>query len=518
MNDRTKSAAESEGYPVVLTADRTLMAAYRLLFDGMLAASQTTSMPWPLMKRLLLPKNGGGAGGARVAPLGLRRIEAALIAGGFSTADVIVVDPDFLPEVIGPRTEIVGISSGEPAGLGMNTSTMVGIAGGRIYPSVMCERLLNAVRQLIAQRAPGARIVLGGPGAWQIEGNPSADTILVTGYAEDNVAELFSAIRRGEAQPVMEGRGPPADRIPRILGATTMGAVEISRGCGLGCDFCTIRHTPMQHLPPATILADVQTNLAAGIRDVALLSEDFFRYGATGIRPRPAALVALLEQLRGLPDLRLIQIDHANIMSVEGFDDAELKSVHDLMVGTNRHRYPWVNLGIESAVGRLLEFNGARAKMGGRSAGEWGDFCTQQIRRLCAAGFFPMISLMLRLPGETADDLRATLDWVQRLRDLRVSVFPVLYAPIDGSAPPEAGALTPLHWKLIRTCYAYNFTYIPRMYWDNQTGAGVHWSRRGLMQVLGNGQALQWNLLFAWHARRAARSEARGRATGERHE
>jgi len=283
MSDHTISRDHRDGYPVVLTADRTLMAAYRLLFDGMLAASQTTSMPWPLMKLLLLPKNGGHAGGARVAPLGLRRIEAALIAGGFPPESVIVVDPDFLPAVIGPRTEIVGISSGEPSGLGMNTSTMVGVAGGRIYPAVMCEQLVETVRQLVAQRAPRAKIVLGGPGAWQVAGNPASSATadhLITGYAEGNVAELFTSIRRGEAPPVMEGQGPSADRIPRIRGATTMGAVEISRGCGLGCDFCTIRRTPMQHLPAETILADVQTNLAAGIRDVALLSEDFFRFGA----------------------------------------------------------------------------------------------------------------------------------------------------------------------------------------------------------------------------------------------
>ena len=35
----------SDGFPVVLTADRTLTADYRLLFDGMLAASQTTTAP-----------------------------------------------------------------------------------------------------------------------------------------------------------------------------------------------------------------------------------------------------------------------------------------------------------------------------------------------------------------------------------------------------------------------------------------------------------------------------------------
>jgi len=40
---------------VVLTADGTLMADYRTLLDGMVAAAQTTMVPGVVMKRLLAP-------------------------------------------------------------------------------------------------------------------------------------------------------------------------------------------------------------------------------------------------------------------------------------------------------------------------------------------------------------------------------------------------------------------------------------------------------------------------------
>ncbi len=108
------------GYPMVLTADRTLMASHRLLFDGMLAASQTSTTPPALLAPLLMPRTPNGGIRARVAPLGLRRIEAALIDGGFSGDDLIVVDEDHLRCAIGPATKIVAVTSGEPAGLGMN--------------------------------------------------------------------------------------------------------------------------------------------------------------------------------------------------------------------------------------------------------------------------------------------------------------------------------------------------------------------------------------------------------------
>ena len=42
------------------------------------------------------------------APLGLRRIEAALIRDGFDPADVAVVRPEDLHRAIGPATRLVG--------------------------------------------------------------------------------------------------------------------------------------------------------------------------------------------------------------------------------------------------------------------------------------------------------------------------------------------------------------------------------------------------------------------------
>ncbi|MGE5610766.1 MAG: hypothetical protein ACM359_16060, partial [Bacillota bacterium] len=107
-----------QGSLVVLTADRTLTADYRLLFDGMLAASQTTIAPVSLMGWLLMPRSNRSGTHAAVAPLGLRRIEAALLNGGFSADEVTVADDAHLEETIGPATRVIGISSGEPAGLG----------------------------------------------------------------------------------------------------------------------------------------------------------------------------------------------------------------------------------------------------------------------------------------------------------------------------------------------------------------------------------------------------------------
>ena len=114
-----------------------------------------------------------------------------------------------------------------------------------------------------------------------------------------------------------------------------MGVVEISRGCGLGCSFCTIARVPMVHLPPETILADVRTNVAAGFENAAVLSEDFFRYGADGMKANPEALIDLLRSIRRIPEVRLIQIDHANVVSVAQYDDRQLRT-HSRSAGRPR--------------------------------------------------------------------------------------------------------------------------------------------------------------------------------------
>jgi radical SAM superfamily enzyme YgiQ (UPF0313 family) len=441
--------------------------------------------------------------------LGLRRVEAALLAGGWTREEVAIVREDQLDQAIGSATRVIGISSGEPAGLGMNSSTMTAIAGGQIYPQAMFRRLLAKIHRL--NRGPRAKIVLGGPGAWQIAGNPAARKELgidhvVTGYAESGAAAIFRSLARGEPLPeVVPGGWHPAVPIPPLCGASTMGVVEISRGCGLGCSFCTIARVPMVHLPPETILADVRTNVAAGVENVAVLSEDCFRYGADGTKARPEALISLLQDIRRIPRVRLIQVDHAGVASAAQYDDRQLETLHDLLVGEDRGRYAWVNVGVETVAEELLKGAGAAGKRGREVSQPWGEFCDRQLRRLCRAKFFPLASLVIGLPGERDVHLQETLAWVESLGGQRMAVFPLLYAPVDGRQPPDPRGLGPLHWQLIKACYRLNFRFFPWLYRDNQAAAGVSFARRTLLQLLGYGQILQWKILLARHYRRARR-------------
>jgi radical SAM superfamily enzyme YgiQ (UPF0313 family) len=498
------------GYPIVLTADRTLMADYPVLFDGMMGTIQTTSVPEPIMRRLVAPPLARKGVRARKAPLGVRRIEAALIRAGLDPGDLIVARPEDLGWVIGPETAVVAVSSSDPLGCGMSNTTMTDMAGGRLYTHTWYRRLVRSLDLLRAARKYRFRLVAGGAGAWQLEqrlqeARKLGIDCVVSGHAERLAPQLFrDLLEGGEVPAVVHADGVPEQEIPPIRGATSMGVVEVSRGCGKGCHFCTIARDRMIHLPVETIVKDVERNVEEGVTSICALSEDFFRYGCRGQDIRPAAVKNLATRLRQVRGLKLIQLDHCNVVSAALMTDQDLRELHDILVEGQRHRYLWVNLGVETASGELLDMNQKGGKIRPFRPEEWGTLCEETVRRLIRAGFFPMVSLILGLPGERPEHVEAAIAWVQRLSRERLVIFPIFYSPV---VPGYGKAftlrdMTPAHWRLFRLCYNLNFKWIPRMYWDNQTGAGVPLWRRLFIQVTGHLQILQWTANFVWQTGR----------------
>ncbi len=277
-----------------------------------------------------------------------------------------------------------------------------------------------------------------------------------------------------------------------------LGAIELSRGCGRGCQFCAMANRPMAHLPVDLVLADLEANLAAGEPAVTSASEDFFRYGADGWRVNFAALHGLLTAVRQVRGLSFMQIDHANVSSVMQLSGEELGEIRRLLTWNKRVDYLWVNLGVESASGRLVAAN-SRGKLAPFRPEDWDELVRQAADRLDRAGFFPVFSIILGLPGETPDDVARTLELVRFLGRRRAVVFPIFHEPVRPGAgqPFTVARMRPDHLELFAACYEINFQQVPRLYWDNQRAGGVSLAKRLVVQVLGRGEMFTWRRSFA---------------------
>jgi radical SAM superfamily enzyme YgiQ (UPF0313 family) len=490
---------------VVLVADRTLSGSFKVLFEGIFATMQTTQVPELFMRHFLSPEVKTDADGrAHVVPLGLRRIESALLKyTSLTKDDIVCTTPEKLPELLGPWVKIVGFSSSDPLGMGMSNTTTTNFWKGELYTRYWTRQTLE---QLAAEKAKyGFKIIVGGAGAWQWTAHPDKRPAveidgIFNGYFESNGPELFSDILEGRSYNFAVQTDIGAERIQPITGASTLGVVELSRGCGRGCRFCTMAKKQMKHLPVDTILADLETNVSNGIRSVVSGSEDFFRYGSENTKPDFDKLHDLLTKMKRVKGLSFMQLDHANITSVIQLTDEQLREIRSLLSWEQPTDYLWLNMGIESANGKLVARH-SPGKIAPFRTEDWGQMVRDAAEKMIRNGFFPVFSVILGLPGETDSDIVDTIVLVKDLASKGAVIFPIFYEAVS---PEEIKAGTRFtldkmkaqHLELYKTCYENNFIRVPRLFWDNQRAGGVSWLKRTAMQVLGRGEVMTWRRTF----------------------
>lgn len=498
---------------VILVADRTLSADYKVLFEGIFATMQTTHTPEAAMKLLVSPRMKTDVQGrALAAPLGIRRVESALRAAGLSADDVVCATPESLGRLMGPWTKIVGVSSSDPLGGGMSNTTTKSFWKGELYTRVWTDRMLSQIRA--ARDKHHFQVVAGGAGAWQWANNRAEAArqgidCIFEGYFETRGPSLILEALAGKALPAhVSESGTCSQDVKPIVGPSIMGAVELSRGCGNACQFCTSAYRKMTHLPPETLLEDLRVNVAGGQKNIVSGSEDFFRYGAPSGQVNFEALRDLLVQMKQVRGLSFMQIDHGNISSVAQYSDEQLREIRRLLEWEKKSEYLWVNMGVESANGHLVAANGP-GKLAPFRPEDWEDVVRQATDKMTRAGFFSVLSLVLGLPGETPDDVRRTLELVKWLETQRAVIFPVFHEPVLKDNPSRGrafnvGMMTAEHLELYTRCYEINFRWVPRLYWDNQQAGGVSWFKRALIQTLGKTEVWAWRKNFRGVGRQIA--------------
>jgi radical SAM superfamily enzyme YgiQ (UPF0313 family) len=418
-------------------------------------------------------------GTARYVPNGLRVIEALLLRK-FSPEEIAVCYTDQLDRFVGPDTRAVGLHAHNPLGITFATDVYAGFYGATCEPVNAAEFRRLITHPAIARHKSKLKLIVGGPGAWQIEHKNLASEwsidCLVHGEAEETALELFERAVRGEAIPArIECSSPRAESIPSPVNRSTFGVVEITRGCGRGCQFCSVALRQGRSMPLDHILANVRRQVAQGASTITLCTEDLFLYEqgkrfATNI----PALKRLFESIAAVPGVQHIGMSHGTMAPVAVAP--EIVDILHLAVdkSANRHpdsthpenRYAMMFVGLETGSVRLF-----KQFMKGKSypfrPEQWPDVVLRGMEIMNRANWFPMATFILGLPGETKEDTCQTLELLHALKGAKWCVIPTLFVPLDDTRlgkreGARVASLTDLQWECFFTCWRYNIDFFRR--------------------------------------------------------
>jgi len=418
-------------------------------------------------------------GKAKLAPYGTRKIEAALLAYGFPREDIVVVHPDKIRKFIGPETKVIGITSNDPLGRGPASTTFTGETGffdGEPYDAWKFRELVTDPYL----KRWGAKIVVGGPGAWQLEDEKARKKlgvdVVVIGEGENVVPPLFEKLVNGEDfEGVVYGDVVDVQVMPNILGGTVGGVVEVARGCGRGCKFCVPTLQRFRCRPLQDIVEEIRVNVRDGQTNITLHAEDILRYKANGVHVQPEAVKELFSAAKNVEGVKNVGPSHFALASVVE-KPSLLKELSEIMEVGSKEK-PWLSgqTGVETGSPRMIELN-MPGKVKPFKPEEWPEIVEQAFAICQDSLWVPCGTLVLGLPGETEEDVYATLELMERLKPYKSIIVPLFFVPVGGLKESRGFGVKDMkrcHWELILACWDHGMRwaeelaieYVGRMPW-----------------------------------------------------
>ena len=446
---------------------------------------------------------------ARFVPLGLRKVEA-ILHREFPEADVKVVHPESLHHWVGPRTRVLGINTMNPLGLAYvdtTYSSIIGFGG----ESINSAEFKNTVTHP-SVRKHRPKVIVGGGGAWQIERADAFEELgvdtITTGECEDIICPLFKKAIAGEELPrVVKGGRPDLADIPHIEHRSTYGLVEIMRGCGRMCKFCSPTLRKKISFPVDYVVEEVRRNVAEGSKMAFTVTEDMFLYDShDGFIPNRESIVKLYRSISEVPGVEFIQISHASLVPAI-HDERMIEELTDILLPKTlwkpqyhpNYKEPFISVevGIETGSTRIMrEIMPNKAKP--YSIDDWPELVVQAVGIMNDHSWYPLATLMTGMPGETDDDTMKTLELLDDLKGAKMFFTPILFIPLEDCLLSKSRSvpldhLTEAQWEFVSTCWKYNvdFWYSDKL-----------WPKAELML----GSILAYFIYYRWkHGPRVAR-------------
>jgi hypothetical protein len=423
-------------------------------------------------------------GSARYMPAGVRLVETSL-QRAYDRGEIVACYPDDLEKFVGPRTRVVAVSTHNPLGVTFAAGVYTSIFGSSRMPinSHYSRELFASIKS--NPYRDNFKVIVGGSGGWQIIQTDTFEELsvdcVVEGRSESaDTLDLFRKAIAGEELPrTIEVKHPnDPNQILFPDSRTTFGVVEMTTGCGRRCKFCVPDLNPQISLPKEKIMDAVRANVRHGNRQISLATEDMFIWGQVHTDtpfyfPNREALLDLYSDIVNTPGVDQHVLSHCTIAPAV-VDPLLIKKMSDLLLPKSPIHFPYLSSHPEKkALAPLigLETGSIRiAKQIMSSKGvpfhvdDWPSVVLEGLRVLNENNWFPAMTLIVGNPGETDEDVMATIDLVYEMerRGLFAFLIPSIFTPLhDTRMEKETGVtqtkqLTPLQWQLMMKCWKMN--------------------------------------------------------------
>jgi radical SAM superfamily enzyme YgiQ (UPF0313 family) len=308
---------------------------------------------------------------------------------------------------------------------------------------------------------------------------------LIDGEIERVFSEMFRRIMEGDPSlpriiKVPKEMQATVEEIPVVRHRSTFGVVEITRGCGRGCQFCGPATKVGRSFPLDHILESVKVNAAEGATEIMISSEDMFLYEQLpNFETNVPALERLFEGIISVPGIETIQTSHITMAPVVK-DPSIIERLTPLLVPYSHVQHKDSThsdrraidpiIGLETGSARLFDTY-MKGKAYPYKSHQWRDVVLKGMEILNRNNWFPFCTFIIGLPGETDDDVKQSLDLLYDLRDAKGTFVPTFFVPLEdtrmkGKAGAKLIEMTDLQWEFFFTCWKYNVEF-----WKN--GAGL---------------------------------------------
>jgi radical SAM superfamily enzyme YgiQ (UPF0313 family) len=455
----------------VLVSDTTLSNEFRdLPLLDFLPCVPTSIIPSPFYTYLKGKPPPAMKGRASRASYPVRKMEAALLREN-PEHDVVVPHDDYIESFIGPETEVIGITTMDPFGVGPLTMSFPIFFGIENRPYVAREFDVLMARVNRARRGTRAKVLLGGPGVWECMVLPEEMERLEIDYAfqgeaDDIACELFKEISEESFSRNLFFRGfqtfdgsfrrywsanerfltrsyqskqfPKLEDIPEIRNPSIRGLAEVMRGCGIGCDFCEVTLRPLRYYPPEKVAREVTVNAKGGHSNAWLHSDEIFAYShGRNFEPNWDALVSLFTTTMGVQGIVSSNPTHGRISIPCAYPDLIEKLSEVVRAGPDT----WVGIqvGLETGSERLALIHMPNKtlplKIG--ADGPWSEIVWQGVHNFNLHYWRPAFTVQVGQAEEIPEDNWETVGLVNRMsgssvdgRPFEFSVTPVQNVPL----------------------------------------------------------------------------------------